>query len=299
MKIVNIIGGLGNQMFQYAFAMALKEKFPDEEVLIDTSHFKHVFIKKFRASNLHRGFEIDKLFPKACLPVATGRQLWRVTHFVPNYALSRLARKLMPVKPTELIQSGEDYYAYNPAVFERDGDCYYEGIWGAVQYRIPIRAKLQQIFAHPDPDEANADFIRQIENEGSVGMHIRRKDYLQNKALCGICDLDYYRRAIELLLADGRPHTFYIFSDSQAWCETNIKPLVGNNRIVMVTHNTGDQSCWDMFLMMHCQSLVIANSSFSWWGAFLNKRGGRVIAPKKWTNRMAESDVWLPEWERI
>ena len=143
------------------------------------------------------------------------------------------------MKSTELIQCGEDYYAYNPAVFEREGNCYYEGIWGAVQYRIPIRAKLQQIFAHPDPDEMNADFIRQIENEDSVGMHIRRKDYLQNKALCGICDLGYYRRTIELLLADGRSRTFYIFSDSQAWCEANIKPLVGNNKVVMVTHNMG------------------------------------------------------------
>ena len=75
MKIVNIIGGLGNQMFQFAFALALKQRWPSEEVMIDISHFNHIFIKKIGAANLHNGYEMDRVFPKAKLPIAQAKQL--------------------------------------------------------------------------------------------------------------------------------------------------------------------------------------------------------------------------------
>ena len=298
MKIVNIIGGLGNQMFQYAFAEALKYHFPDEDVLIDTSHFKHIFIKKFKVANLHNGYEMDKVFPNADLPIATGRQLRKVSRYIPNYLISRLARKYLKPKPTEYIQEKKDSFAYNPDVF-RKGDCYYEGIWESVQYLNPVREKLRLVYAHPQPNEKNAALIRQIEREDSVGIHIRRGDYLQFPDFRGICEVEYYKKAIENIASDGKKHSYYIFSNDIAWCEEYIRPLVGNQPITFVTHNTGKLSCWDMFLMTYCKDLIIANSSFSWWGAFLNNRGGRVVAPKKWKNREAEYDIWLPEWIRI
>lgn len=83
------------------------------------------------------------------------------------------------------------------------------------------------------------------------------------------------------------------------WCEENIRPIIMNNDFIMVTENTGKNSCWDLFLMTYCQDLIIANSSFSWWGAFLNNRGERVIAPRKWVNRNAEFDIWAPNWIRL
>ena len=91
MKIVNITGGLGNQMWQYAFAMALKHKHPNEEVYIDTQHYHTIFFKKFKGINLHNGYEIDKVFPKAKMPVAGFRQLAKISYWIPNYVLSRLA----------------------------------------------------------------------------------------------------------------------------------------------------------------------------------------------------------------
>lgn len=299
MKIVNIIGGLGNQMFQFAFALSLKQRWTDEDVFIDTSHFKHIFINKVGAANLHNGFEISRVFPNANLPIADAAQLKKLTRYIPNYVLSRLARKYLRNKKTEIVQRVNDYFAYDPEVLDKEGDVYYEGIWESVQYHIPIRGTILRVFAHPEPDSTNETWIQKLEKENSVGIHIRRGDYKYAEAFRGLCELDYYKKALMQVLADGKEHSIYIFSNDILWCEENIKPLISDYPITMVTHNTGKNSCWDMFLMTHCKDLIIANSSFSWWGAFLNQRGGRVIAPNKWVNRDAEVDIWMPEWIRV
>lgn len=299
MKIVNIIGGLGNQMFQYAFALSLKYRFPNEEVLLDTSHFGHIFIKKFRGANLHNGYEIDRVFPNADLKIASPYQLMKVTWYMPNYFISRVLRKILPVRRTEVIQKTVDYFAHKEDYYTHTGDTYYEGIWESVKNYIPIRSDIQHAFTHGTPNEVNAVYIKQMEAINSVGIHIRRGDYLYMPEFKDISDIDYYERAIAEILNDGLEHTFYIFSNDLQWCHENIVPLAKGNKVVMVRENTGNDSCWDMFLMTHCKDLIIANSSFSWWGAFLNNRGGKVIAPKKWVNRDAEFDIWLDEWMRL
>ena len=299
MKIVNIIGGLGNQMFQYAFACRLKKLYPNEEVLIDTSHFHHIFINKWKTANLHNGYEIDKVFPNATLPKASPWQIIKVSRYVPNYLVSRYVRKHFSQKKSEVVQKPKYYYAYDPSVLERKGDVYFEGLWGAVSYHATVRNTLQHVFAHPVPNEQNATYIADMERENSVGIHIRRGDYLLTGAFRGLCNLDYYKAGIDKMMSDGLPHTFYIFSNDIEWCKENITPLVRNSKLTMVTCNTGKNSCWDMFLMTHCKDLIIANSTFSWWGAFLNNRGGRVVAPNKWMNRNAEFDIWLPEWIKL
>ena len=110
MKIVNIAGGLGNQMFQYAFAVTLQNRFPKEQIYIDTQHYHSIFFKRFGSVNLHNGYEIDKLFEKATLPMASAKELRRVTRYIPNYVLSRVARKLLPKKSTELVAPYSESY---------------------------------------------------------------------------------------------------------------------------------------------------------------------------------------------
>lgn len=299
MKIVNVIGGLGNQMFQYAFAVALKHHFPDEEVLIDTQHFHYVFIKRIKAANLHNGYELKKLFPNATLPIASWQQLLKVSYFIPNYLLSRIARRILPVRKTEVISSTDYSQVYDPNVFQLQGDRYYEGYWQAVSYYQSIRHELLRIFKHGVPNDYNQTLIQNMERENSVGIHIRRGDYLQAPAFSGICDTKYYEKSIELILRDHKDHHFYIFSNDMPWCRQHITPLLRENEITYVTQNTGSDSCWDMFLMTHCKDLIIANSSFSWWGAFLNTQGGRIIAPYPWMNKNAEMDVYAPEWIKM
>lgn len=299
MKIVNIIGGLGNQMFQYSFALSLKERFPNERVLVDTTHFNHIFIKKFRGANLHNGYEVEKVFPNAKLEHASVWDLMKVTWYMPNYVLSRVLRRLLPKRKSEYIQPLDQSFAHIPEVYDIKGNCYYEGIWESVKNYVSCRDVIQHTFAHPEPNSANKVRIELMERENSVGIHIRRGDYLYEPAFMNICNLDYYERAIVEILKDGKEHVFYIFSNDMNWCEEHIKPFIKGHQVVMVNDNTGNDSCWDMFLMTHCMDLIIANSSFSWWGAFLNNRGGRVVAPKTWVNREAEYDIWLDEWIRL
>lgn len=299
MKVINITGGLGNQMWQYAFAMALKHKYPNEEVYIDTQHYHTIFFKKFKGINLHNGYEIDKVFPKAKLPVAGFCQLAKISYWIPNYVLSRIGRKLLPLRKTEYVSSYSMNYAFDKEALERKGDCYYEGYWQSVHHFTDIKEKLQEVFGHPEPNKYNAELIQDMEKNNSVGIHVRRGDYLNEPEFRGICGVEYYQKAIKDILSDGKHHTFFVFSNDIQWCRENLAPMMKGHDLLFVTGNTGKNSCWDMFLMTHCKSLIIANSSFSWWGAFLNKRAERVYAPEPWLNRDCVIDVYDDSWIRV
>ena len=299
MKIVNIIGGLGNQMFQYAFALALQEKHKDQVVKIDTSHFNYIFIKKYKSANLHNGFEIEKVFPKATLQHATPWDLIKVTWYMPNYVLSRVVRKIFLARKNEYIQNPVDIFAFNEEVLNAKGNGYYEGVWQAVEYLKDIKGELQEIFSHPQPNEYNNGLIEEISNTNSVGIHVRRGDYLYAPDFNGICDLEYYKKAIEVILSNEKEYCFYIFSNDIDWCKQEIEPLLNGNKVVYVTENRGKDSCWDMFLMTYCKNLIIANSSFSWWGAFLNKNVDKVVAPYPWVNRDGKIENYCEEWIKI
>ena len=168
MKIVNIIGGLGNQMFQYAFAYTLQKRFPDEIVTIDISHYGHLVFKKFRGANLHNGFEIHKVFSNARIQKARPSDLMRLTWYIPNYILSRLFRRILPVRKTEFIQEKNDYFAYNENCYKITGNCYYEGIWGSAKYYSPLREEIRHLYAHGRPNKVNAQLINGMESSERV-----------------------------------------------------------------------------------------------------------------------------------
>ena len=297
MRVVNIIGGIGNQMFQYAFALALKEKNPNENVLIDKTHFKTLFFHDFKGMNLHEGFVLDKAFPFLSIKDAGGKELRKVSRYIPNYVLSRLARKYLPPRKSEIIQNGADAYNYDEALLTCKGDFYYEGYWQSIQYVNIARASLMKEFAHGEPNAYNRDLIERISNSNSVGIHVRRGDYVTNPAFGGICDLEYYKKAIEKIEPEGK--TFFVFSNDTTWCEESIYPLLKGSEAIIVNGNKGQDSFWDMHLLSYCKQLIIANSSFSWWGAVLNKNNPMVVAPKKWNNHVSNPDLYDPKWVRI
>ena len=298
MRIVNVYGGLGNQMFNYAFAISLKERFPDEEVLIDVSHFNYIFIKRWKTANLHGGYELGAAFPQMSLKKASPLQLMRVTRYVPNFFLSRLVRRWLPKRRGEYVDKVSQYFVYHEDVYESQFQ-YYEGLWGSIRYYKPIKEKLLAEFAHKYPTGKNAEYIVRMEKEESVGLHVRRGDYLLSNTLSGICDVSYYKRAVREILGDNKEHVFYIFSDDLVWCEQCIVPLLNGAQYEMVRENSGKMAHWDMFLMTHCKDLIIANSSFSWWSAFLNTRNGRIVTPKRWFNRNATFEIWDDNWIKV
>lgn len=299
MKIVNITGGLGNQMWQYAFAIALKHYHPDEEVYVDIQHYQTLLFKKFKGINLHNGYEIDRVFSNAKLPVAGISQLVKISYWMPNYVLSRVLRKLLPLRRSEYVAPYSMNYAFDKEALLHEGNCYYEGYWQSVHYLKEIKEIIREAFQHPVPNEYNAELIHEMRHSASVGLHVRRGDYLSEPEFRGICGLEYYQKAIKDIVSDGKQHTFFIFSNDMKWCRENLSPFLVGHDIKFVSGNTGINSCWDMFLMTHCRDLIIANSSFSWWGAFLNKNVNRVYAPYPWLNRNCEVDVYDDGWIRV
>jgi len=287
MKIVNIIGGLGNQMFQYAFAIALKKRFPEEEVLIDTSHFNHY--------KLHNGFELDKIFDIS-LNIANKQQLEKVTRTIKNYKLSRVIRKLMPVCKTEFIEIQD--YVYDNTVFNVEENCYYEGYWQTWKYFADCKDIIrQEFYIKQDLDEYNKSLVNIMISHNSVTIHIRRGDYVNSKNFYNICTLEYYIKAIDYVKNNIDNPQFYIFSNDIEWCQNNVDSLVEGFPVNYINNNQGCNSYIDMYLMSKARCCIVANSSFSWWGAWLNNRPNHVIiSPKKWINSHDSKDIYPDNW---
>ena len=289
MKIVNIIGGLGNQMFQYAFLLALREHTGDE-CYMDTS--------KFATYGLHNGFELNRVFNISCR-CATKDELKKVTRYTTNYKLSRIYRKLLPNRKSEVIESMPRCTYIDNIFADAVGDKYYEGIWQNEKYFNDIKPIIYNEFSFKQkPSARNAQFCEQFETGTTVSIHIRRGDYLKHKNYKGLCGLDYYTKAIEYVKSKyGKDISFAIFSNDITWCEANIRPLLTDYNVTLVDWNKGEESYNDMRLMSCCKVNIIANSSFSWWAAYLNKHSNNeVIAPAVWTNMPVEFKRQLSDW---
>ena len=172
------------------------------------------------------------------------------------------------------------------------------GFWQDHSYYDDYRDVLRKVFRFKnDLNEKNQQLYDEIEmSDSSVGIHIRRGDYLNNKKYMGICDVDYYSKGITYIKSKIHNPFFYIYSNDMEWCKQNIVPIIGENRLIYVDWNKGDNSYIDMQLMSRCKSLIIANSSFSWWAAYLNDRDPLVISPQKWKNNYCGFDFHLSNW---
>ena len=289
MKIINISGGLGNQMFQYAFLLAMREATGDE-CLMDVS--------KYGTYKLHNGFELAEVF-NISARCATKEELKRVTRYTTNYKLSRIYRKFLPKKKTEVVEPMSSR-EYMPNIFKNaKGDLFYEGIWQNEKYFSHVRPLMLKEFTFRTPlSKLTSDAIDKFTQKTTVSIHVRRGDYLKHKNYIGLCGIDYYTAAIAHVKAKyGKNVQFAIFSNDLSWCHDNLLPLIDGYEYMMVDWNEGVESYNDIRLMSACQVNIIANSSFSWWAAYLNQNENKeIIAPEKWTNMPVKFKRQLDDW---
>jgi len=287
MKIVRIIGGLGNQMFQYALFLALKHKFPNETILIDASLMK--------SYKVHNGLEINRVFGVE-LPQASFSQLLKLTIPTYNYKLSRLIEKIFPNRKTELLDvSSLDL----PERIFSQGDKYYNGYWLDYRYTHDIIKIIKKAYQFKLPlNEATKDLLNILNQEnGTISIHVRRGDYLKASNYVGLCGIEYYSNAINYILKKVLNPKFYVFSDDIEWCRISLSEIISDNPITYVDWNKGSESPLDMLLMSKCNHNIIANSSFSWWGAMLNGNNNKIVcAPKEWTNNKSFCKFQMPDW---
>lgn len=290
MKIVQLNGGLGNQMFQYAFALSLKNKFQHEKILIDPNIYM--------LSKIHTGFEINKLFN---LEIKNSSIIQQIRLFYPfwNYKSFKFVKDYLPLRNKVLFETQDG--CYDKSYKEIAGSAYYIGFWQSEKYFFEIRENLLETFKFPpEKNTKNLSLKEKIFGKNYVSIHIRRGDYLNYINTQDICHINYYKESIEIIMKLINPDGFIIFSDDINWCKQKIIPLLCNNNYILVDWNQNQNSFRDMELMSYCKHNIIANSTFSWWGAWLNKNKKKiVIAPKKWMQNGEWKDIIPDTWIKI
>lgn len=290
MKIVNILGGLGNQMFVYAMYLALKEAHPDEDV--------YICKRSYNGYPLHNGYELNRVF-HANAPEASVWQLAKIAYPYWNYRTWQLMRHLFPRRSCMLSGTEDIPFDYENVTRKEDG--FYDGYWQNENNFLPIRNKILEAFRFPEfIDDNNKSLAKLIASKNTVSCHVRRGDYLKDP-LYGVCTSEYYVKAIDEINRKVLPELYCVFSDDIKWCKENLGEIIGKDKeIVFVDWNKGENSFRDMQLMSLCNHNIIANSSFSWWGAWLNNHADKVVvAPNIWMNKPMVNDPLCDSWIKI
>jgi hypothetical protein len=276
-------------MFQFALYKSLQQRFPEERVLID--------LRCFRGYPKHRGFEIGRVFG-ADYDAANWREVARLAYPYPNFQTWRFGSRLLPTRRSMLKERAD--FTYEPTALTRTADTYYDGYWQHEEYFRDVRETILQTFRFPEFDDRNRETAQHLQSTSSIAIHVRRGDYTHDKLFHDICDLNYYRQAISRMQQAVGGNLFCIFSDDLRWCRERIAPLLEDKLIFYVDWNRGDRSVQDIHLMSLCHHNIIANSSFSWWGAWLNQNPDKiVIAPEKWMHIKGTQSPVPNDWIRI
>jgi hypothetical protein len=269
MIIAKIIGGLGNQLFQYAAGKAL--------ALANSCQLK-LDVSGYDNYDLHNGYELDIFNIKA--EIANPDEVSRLVGSQVKVA-RLLRRKLNLIKKTHFIERGS---CYDPILFNIKQPVYLEGYWQSYKYLEHCEIKIRDELTFNKPLVGkNLEIAEHIDRVNSVSVHIRRGDYISNPAFAkvhGFVGIGYYNKAIQRICAEVVSPFFVVFSDDLKWAKENLQL---DKNAIFVTHNTGTSSFEDMRLMSLCKHNIIANSTFSWWAARLNNNVKKiVIAPQKW-----------------
>lgn len=277
MIIVALYGGLGNQMFQYACGKAVSKKL-QVELKLDISLLKD----PNPTSDLYpNNYELDVFnIPEQ---IATIKE---VRKYVPNLRdASFLLKKLYKFRralTNRVLFNETTKFCFNNKVTSIKDNTYLYGYFQTEKYFENIRKELINTFSIPvDIDPSNQSLINEIKQNNSISIHVRRGDYLGSKHEL-LDSLNYYSKAIEIIKTKVEKPVFYIFSDDISWVEENFEQLEINKFLV---RNNTQKSYLDMLIMSQCKHNICANSTFSWWAAWLNTNPEKiVISPKKWFN---------------
>ncbi len=294
MDIIRMTGGMGNQMFQYALYLKLRSQ--GREV-------------KFDDRSEYEGRDARPIFLWAFgidYPAASKSEIDKITDGSPKFS-HRVRRKLFGRRSLEYHEKDCDFDtqillrepAYLTGYFQSEK--YFEGVEGLVRETFTFSDKIWEDL----PEGMVSQFMayeRQIKDTMSVSVHMRRGDYLENPGLYGgICTEEYYRKAIEVMQDKENDAVFFLFSNEPEWQKEWVRRTYGEDeRFVVVEGGTEETGYLDMFLMSRCRHHIIANSSFSWWGAWLGQDGGKqVYAPSRWLNGRDMRDIYTKDMIKI
>ncbi len=273
MIITNIYGGLGNQMFQYACGKSLSIK-KNTELGIDKILFKNYKLREFLIDKFNISYENPKNLKI---------QRILISNKYTRFALFFL-NKFTMFKFGLFFEKEE--FIYNKEISSLNFKYIY-GYWQSLDYFEHIRKELLKDFTLKERlDTTNEELMEEILSSNSISLHVRRGDYLKMKDAVnghGLCSLEYYNNAIKYISEEVLNPHFYVFSDDINWVKNSLKiPFP-----VTFINNNFKNPEKDLILMKNCKHNITANSSFSWWGAWLNENSDKIVVmPSKWMNNM-------------
>ncbi len=286
MVVVRLFGGLGNQMFQYAMGVATALRRSDC-LKLDVSFFEDQTLRRFELGDFAITAEI-----------ADQRELSPLRQIG---AIRRIKERIFGRAALELIQ--ERCFHFDPPHCSQKGDIYLHGYWQSEKYFADVSNVIRNDLKLKRERETVVKLATQIRSKHAISVHVRRGDYVDNSKTSefhGVCQPDYYTKAISYItsrvpLNDLR---VFVFSDDPAWVDSNLVLSVPHQ---VVSHE-GLSPGEEIHLMSLCRHHIIANSTFSWWGAWLNQRPDKlVVAPRRWFNNPdIDTRDLIPEtWTRI
>ncbi len=293
MIYVRIIGGLGNQLFQYAFARYLAEM-NNTGVKLDITGFSQYNLHKYSLS----AFNIQEI-------IANEEEL-KLIQEAKNNPIQKISYKIfkynIKAKPISYIREISPY-SFNDKLIHLNDNIYLDGYWNSEKYFIAIKSIIKREFqVKVQPDDINKKYYDSILSCNSVSIHFRRGDFINNYTH-GISDIVFYQRGINYINERiDHPH-YFIFSDDPDWCKTNLSFIKPSTFLDI---NNPDKNYEDLRLMSACKHNIIANSTFSWWGAWLgNNQDKIVICPDIWFNdrlknrKINFNDLYPASWIKL
>jgi hypothetical protein len=280
---VRLTGGLGNQMFQFAAGYVAAKKC-EVNLSLDLSWFNR--------RQLHNGFELEKVF-----------NIYSKVNFLNNtLSFKSINFKEILNKFDRTFQTyNEPHFHYTPKILNIPKRSFLKGYWQSELYFKDFTADIRKVFNFYNPmDKKNYLVADQINQNNSISIHVRRGDYLLKTNINHNVDLkEYYLTAIEKTSILFDNPKYFIFTDDPLWVAKN---FTLNYSFTVVDINCGIDSFYDMHLMSLCKCNIIANSSFSWWGAWLNNKKDKVVfAPNNWfkDKSISTDDLFPNSWKII
>ncbi len=288
MDIVRFKSGLGNQMFQYAFLRALQEH--GRKVKASLGYYtRHPDRRPFVLCEVLPNIELDYVSDE-------------YFDYIDNQwqSVKRKGKKYLSTIDIKdrFFWVEESDCVYFPDVFKTT-ECVFVGYWQTEKYFAFIKDKIQREFVFSEGEKELAYLANIISQGPYISVHIRRGDYLPNQEFFGnISETQYYENSIDYIRKNVRDTRWIVFSDDIQWAKANI---ILPDAIYVEREMFQDYKDWyDMYLMSCCQHNIIANSSFSWWGAWLNRNIDKIIiAPQKWFKAVPAPDICPDEWVRM
>jgi hypothetical protein len=289
MDIVILYNGLGNQMSQYA--LYVQKKY----------HNKSTYLLSL--CKAHNGLELTKVFNvpyHESLFTKIFYLLFRILKIKKLKAISKPLKALLRSFGCNVISENFNYNFNENFILPSSGLTFYEGGWHSERYFIEVKDFVMNSFQFTEPsDYENNLLIKDIRGCNSVCIHVRRGDYLDSvniNMFGGVCTVEYFSKAINYIKTRVPNAHFFIFSNDFEWVKTNLDV----DKVTYVTANEKANSWKDMYLMSICKHNIISNSTFSWWGAWLNKNEEKIIVcPNHFLKNDKDTDVYPSSWIRI